>query len=291
MEGDSWSGEQLHGEYTFQNSLGTPLEGLEGCPELPFDPSVSVQPEQPPEAGTPQQQTSAASTPTGLNADVNLAQQGTLGEGVPADADVRRASVTLPEGMLLNPGAANALQACSEAQIGYLAPGAASDPLSPGAPEPLRFSIAKAACPGASKLGTVSIRTPLLGEELKGSVYLATPAPNAEAGKNPFDSLLALYILAENESLGLRVKLAGQATLNQQTGQITTTFQNTPQVPFEELKLKLFGGPDGSLTTPPLCGAYSARTSFTAWSGATAGTGIRTAIPDHHGPRRRPVPA
>ena len=269
MGGESWAGEELQGEYTFQNSLGAALEHLEECPALPFKPSLSIQPEQPAEEGMRQEQTTTASTPTGLDADVEVAQQGTLTEGQQADADVQRATVTLPEGMLLNPGAANGLEACSEAQIGYLGQGAASDPLSPGAPEPLRFSTAKAACPVASKVGTVSIRTPLLTEELKGSVYLATPAPNGQAGQNPFNSLVALYILAENETLGLRVKLAGQGELNEQTGQITTSFQNTPQVPFEELKLNLFGGPHGSLTTPPLCGSYSATTSFTAWSGAT----------------------
>ncbi len=269
MQGESWTGEQLQGEYTFQNAVGGALEAFEECSALPFKPSLRVQPEQQAEEGLPQEQTTAASTPTGLDADVEVAQQGTLTEGQPADADVKTATVTLPPGMLLNPGAANGLEACSETQIGYLGFGAASDPLSPGAPEPLRFSSAKAACPPASKVGTVSIRTPLLGEELHGSVYLASPAPNGEAAQNPFNSLLALYILAESETLGLRVKLAGQATLDQQTGQITTVFENTPQVPFEALQLRLFGGPHGSLTTPSLCGTYSATTSFTAWSGAS----------------------
>ena len=34
---------------------------------------------------------------------------------------------------------------------------------------------------------------------------------------------------------GVLVKLAGKATLNEATGQITTSFANTPQLPFEEL--------------------------------------------------------
>ena len=68
----------------------------------------------------------------------------------------------------------------------------------------------------------------LLSEELKGSSISRT-GPQRQAGENPFNSLVALYILAENETLGLRVKLAGQAELNEQTGQITTSFQNTPK--------------------------------------------------------------
>src|ERR1700744_3497793 len=150
--------------------------------------------------------------------------------------------------MMLNPSAANGLQACSEAQIGYQAtPG--QDPLSPGASEPLSFSSAPAACPPQSKLGTVQIKTRLLSEELSGSVYLAAQ------DQNPFGWLIPLYIVAENEKLGLRVKLAGEGRLNEATAQITTSFSDTPQVPFEELQLKLFGGPRGPLSTPPTCGS------------------------------------
>ena len=66
------------------------------------------------------------------------------------------------------------------------------------------------------------IKTPLLSEELSGSVYLAAQ------DQNPFNSLIALYIVAENEKLGLRVKLAGEGKLNEATGQVTTSF-TTPR--------------------------------------------------------------
>jgi hypothetical protein len=271
VAGDSWSGQELTEQYVpFSDSLGQPISGLEKCSEVPFRPALDVQPEQPAEEGRPQEHVTSASTPTGLNVDVKVNQQGTLGnEGQLADADVRSTTVALPEGMLLNPGAANGLQACSETQIGYQGPGG-TDPFSPGAGEPLHFSTAKAECPDAAKIGSVHIKTPLLNEELSGWVYLATPAPNGETAQNPFNSLVALYIVAENEKLGLTVKLAGKGEIDEQTGQLTTTFQNTPQVPFEELKLQLFGGPRGSLTTPALCGSYTTSTSFTAWSGALA---------------------
>ena len=263
IEGQAWSGQQLAGEYTFQDSLGGPLQALTGCAAVPFSPSIHVQPEQPAEEGRAGEPIRAASTPTGLDVNVHLDQHGTLTEAVLANADVQSATVTLPSEMLLNPSAANGLQACSEAQIGYLGPGNA-DPLSPGTTEPPVFSGARAGCHEQSKIGTVRIKTPLLAQELQGSVYLA--APDA----NPFGSLIALYILAENEQLGLRVKLAGEGKLNETSGQITTSFIGTPQVPFEEMTLRLFGGPRGSLTTPPFCGTYTTTSSFTAWSGAVS---------------------
>ena len=158
--------------------------------------------------------------------------------------------MTLPAGVTLNPAAANGLQACSEQQIGYQGPPTEPDPLEPGAAQPLQFSSAPADCPAPSRLGSVQIKTPLLFETLSGGVYLAEPAPNGEEGRNPFDSLIALYMTAESETLGLDVKLAGQGTLDPNTGQITTRFTDTPQVPFEALSVHLQGGPRGAIATP-----------------------------------------
>jgi hypothetical protein len=268
MQGVAWDGEPISAQFAFQNELEQPLSELEHCPSLPFEPAIEAQPIQEAESdGQAPAPSTAASAPTGLDVSVKLAQTGTVHTGMLAEADVRSATVTLPEGMQLNPSAANGLQACSETQIGYEGPGS-TDPLSPGAEEPLHFSSQPATCPQASKLGLVRLRTPLLDEELHGAVYLAEPAPQGEAGKNPFDSLLALYIVAEDPALGIRAKLAGEAKLNPSTGQIASTFADTPQVPFEELDLQLFGGPTASLTTPSACGSYSASASFTPWSGA-----------------------
>ncbi len=263
VSGEAWTnpGEEaktLEERFVFENQLGEALSSLEGCAAIPFEPALAIQPRQ-----EDQQASTSASTPSGLDAKVTLDQAGTLSNGMLGDGDVRFASVTLPQGVLLNPAAANGLEACSEAQVGYQGPGEVN-PFSPGSPEPLRFSSQQARCPQGSKLGRVRIKTPLLAEELSGSVYLA------EQERNPFGSLIALYIVAESEKLGLSVKLAGEGHLNEANGQISTTFANTPQVPFEELQLQLFGGPRGSLSTPTQCGSYTASSSFESWSGATS---------------------
>ena len=251
VETDSWAqpGSLLSVGYAWLSGTGQGL-GMDGCNQLPFTPSISVTPEQ-----------HTASTPTGLSVDVEVPQRTTLEANGLAEADVRDTTVTLPQGVQLSPAAANGLDACSEAQIGFTG-------VNPST-ETNEFNAAAPSCPNGSKVGLVHIRTPLLSHELEGSVYLASPAPNggAEPGRNPFNSLVALYIVAEDPVSGVLVKLAGEGHVDEGTLRVSTTFRNAPQVPFEDLKLQLFGGQRGSVTTPALCGNYATEAAFTPWSG------------------------
>jgi hypothetical protein len=248
MEADSWMhpGAYLGAEYAWMSNEGR-LLGFTGCGELPFSPSIDVVPEE-----------HTASTPTGLSVTVAVPQQSTLEAGALAEADVRDTTVTLPQGVQLSPSAANGLEGCSETQVGYMGLNEAA--------QTNEFNTDPVGCPDGSKVGTVRIKTPLLSHELEGAVYLASPAPNGEAGNNPFNSLVALYIVAEDPVSGVLIKLAGEGHVDEGTLQISTTFRNAPEVPFEDFKLDLFGGPRASVTTPPVCGTYVTDAVFTPWS-------------------------
>jgi len=63
------------------------------------------------------------------------------------------------------------------------------------------------------------------------------------------------------------VKLAGAVNINEATGQLTSTFKNTPQTPFESLTLHLFNGERAAQATPAYCGDYHATATFTTYSG------------------------
>lgn len=185
-----------------------------------------------------------------------------------SESGIKDTTVTLPEGMQLSPSGANGLESCSESLVGFTgfsefnpeaAPGNKTATFTSALPKPLEPGVNF--CSNASKIATVKIKTPLLPNPLEGSVYLASQ--NA----NPFGSLIAMYIVAEDPVSGVLVKLPGEVKLNQTTGQIETTFLNTPQLPFEDLELHFFGGETAPLSTPAACGSYTTKATFTPWSG------------------------
>jgi hypothetical protein len=211
-------------------SASSEIPATTGCESLDFTPSVSIAPD-----------TSVADAPSGLTANIEVPQNETP-EGL-ASSTLENTSVALPVGVSVSPSAANGLEACSEAQIGLH---------SEAAPE----------CPNGSKIGTVEITSPLIADHLTGGVYVA------RQGENPFHSLLAMYIAAEAD--GARVKLAGHIVADPVTGQLRTTFTETPQIPFNDFKLNLFGGRRGALATPNACGAPNTNVSLAPWDGLAA---------------------
>jgi hypothetical protein len=242
------------------------LPALAGCEALNFSPTLEVKPDG--EAG---------STPTGLNVGLEVPQEATINPAGFAEADVKDTTVTLPAGMQLSPSAADGLQACSNAQIGFEGyreldnSGTQSTIFKPKLYNSTSEQEEDTLCPDASKVATVKIKTPLLEGELEGSVYLAAPQNFVGLPENPFSSLVALYLVAEEKERGVEVKLAGKVTPNPVTGQITTTFENTPQLPFSDLKLEFYGTDRAPLATPSYCGTYGTGASLEPWSATPPG--------------------
>jgi hypothetical protein len=224
----------------------------EGCDSVPFAPTISAQPQ------------TAADSPSGLAFDLHLPQDEDPAHT--ATSDLRDATVTLPAGVTVNPAAAGGLAACSPAQIDLEGSGPAD-------------------CPDASKIGSVEVKTPLLDHPVKGGVFVASQS------QNPFGSLLAIYVAADDPQTGVVVKLAGKVEPDPVTGQLATRFAKNPQLPFEDLTLSFFDGPRAPLRTPPRCGTYTTTSDLRPYSAP----GSLLAAPSDsfsiaHGPGGGPCP-
>jgi hypothetical protein len=216
--------------YPFPES--TPWGGQVGttdCDRVPFDPTFRATPEN-----------TAAGRPTGYSFDISLPQTNQPREI--SQGDLKKAVVTFPLGVRLSASATSGLTGCAPNQIKL-------------------HTTDEPSCPSSSKIGSVTVKVPALRDPLQGAIYLAGPHDN------PFDSLIALYIVARGS--GVLLKLPGQVSLDPFTGQITTTFDDNPQAPFSNLHIELTGGDRGALSNPPGCGTYNTHAELTSWSGRT----------------------
>jgi hypothetical protein len=262
VEADTWEepGTFVKSSYQSADLGGSPVS-VSSCSSLAFEPTINAKPT-----------TNLSDSPSGLEVDLHQPQDTELGHT--ATAQLKDATVTLPAGMSANPSQADGLAACSLEQIGF------EEETDSGR---LDFSKAPATCPDASKLGTVEITTPLLVERddetkvevdpetgdpiltpLHGSLYLAAPQDN------PFGSLLAIYLTIEDPATGTVAKLAGEIETDPGSGQITTYFEENPQLPIEDIHLELFKGARAALITPPTCATHTTTTDLVPWSSPEA---------------------
>jgi hypothetical protein len=222
---DTWQNANTTAETTYlsHDQMGVPA-GYTGCERLGFGPSLSVAPD-----------TTFADTPAGLTVELKVPQEGLVNPEGLAMSNIKDTSVTLPEGVAINPGQATGLVACQSAESGVDSDGPSS-------------------CPSASKVGVDEITTTLLKNKLEGNVYiLQADPPN-----------LKLLVVAEGE--GVDIKLVGDVHLDETTGQLVTTFEKTPELPFTDFKLSFSGGARAALVTPTGCGTFSTTSDFTPWS-------------------------
>jgi hypothetical protein len=218
----------------WKTSSTTVYPSMTGCDMLQFEPSITVTPD-----------TTRADEPTGVNVDLHVSQATNRFPAL-ATPELENATVTLPAGLTLSPSAADGLQACSDAQIDV-------DSIEPGD------------CPEGSVLGTVKVDVPSLETPLEGQVYLGSPNCDPCNSSDAADgNMLRIYIEAAGS--GVRLKKEGHIYANPSTGQLTSTFEDNPQDPFENLELDFKGGLRAGLATPQSCGQATTTSDLVPWS-------------------------
>jgi hypothetical protein len=217
------------------------VEGCNGVPPfamVPFAPTFSVAPDN-----------KQSDEPTGVTAELTMPH-----DPSPAGIDssqLKNASVTLPEGMTLNPASALGLgtQACTIAQVRIHS-------LTPGM-----------ACPPLSKIASAVLNVPQLpAGSLEGSLYLGSGSESSTVTAPPF----TVYLDAESTRYGISVRLEGKVALNPTTGRVTTTFLNNPEQPFSNLTLHFKAGALAPIANPLTCGTATTSASFAPYTGSPA---------------------
>ena len=168
-----------------------PLAPLAGCDKLEFAPEISSQ-----------ATADSTGTSTGLDFEIDFEDEvdpGSEGlsdpEGI-AGSEIKKTVVTLPEGMTVNPSIGEGLGVCTPADLDRET--LAADP---GAGLPQRLQDRHRARRDADR------------RAVDRGLGLPRPArrPRTRAAEeNPFDSLIALYIVFKNPDLGVLVKVAGR---------------------------------------------------------------------------------
>ncbi len=193
-----------------------------------------------------------ASSATGLDFRIDRNQEtllynftptGRLLPGIRAPSQIRKAVVSLPEGMTINPSVAAGLGVCSPTD--YEAETAASVP--------------GAGCPNAAKIGEITVETPLFAAPITGSLFIAAPYDN------PFGTLLALYLVAKDPARGVLIKLAGRVDADPASGRLLATFDQLPQLPYTRFSVRFREGQRSPLATPAACGSYETRIDLSPW--------------------------
>ena len=226
-------------------------------------------------------------TPSGFDFTLEGNSSGLLDPNARAGSQVRNVSVGLPEGLTVNPSVGAGLGVCTKAE--FAAEGIATPP--------------GAACPNASTLGHVTVETPLVEGELEGSMFLAQPddpATGEPGAENPFDTLLALYLVARSPERGVIVKVSGRVNPDPTTGRLVATFVDLPQLPYSRFNVHFRDGQRSLLATPSTCSVYLTGLDASSWLGSTEhvdspfqltkGSGERNVPPGSRRSRRRPRP-
>ena len=197
----------------------------------------------------------------------------------------------LPAGLSISPSSATGLVGCSDQ---------ADDP----AGDQVHLdTVNPVTCPDASKIGTVTTTTPLVAahdpvtdaitgaETIGGDIYLIKPHPGDFSPNGDQDGIFRLLIQIESPRFGINFKLPGIARADKQTGQLTATFTENPQLPASTLHINFKSGPRAPLATPITCGLYESSADLTPWGTPEVPNAQRTASFDRRLGRQRRRPA
>jgi hypothetical protein len=206
---------------------------LTECDKLEFAPQAIAQMSDP-----------KASSPSGYAFHITAEESGINDPLGRAPTPVRKAVVTLPRGVTINPSVGAGLGVCSLAQYEK-----GETPTSP-------FG---AGCPTTSWLGDFRVFSPIVSGAVEGSIFLAAPYAN------PFGSLLAIYLVAKSTERGVLVKVAGELRPDPDTGSLTAVFDKLPQLPYSDLEIHFREGQRSPLATPASCGPVSTEVDFSPW--------------------------
>jgi hypothetical protein len=202
--------------------------------------------------------TSEADAPSGL--DVQLKAEQFLTGVAPAQSSLRSGTLTLPPGLTINPDAADGQTSCSDTEANF-------------------GTSLRGQCPDNAKIGTVDVRTPALEAPLTGSLYIGEPKPG--------DQYRVFMIF---DGFGIHAKLIASFHPDPQTGQLTVSIDDLPQVPFEEFNLHLFASDRGLMATPTHCTIYEADALLVPWNDTLAPQNSRPFVSIDSGPNGRPCP-
>jgi hypothetical protein len=184
--------------------------------------------------------TEVADSPSGMDLIVKAPQPQSKAL---SPSQVRTVVLRLPEGLTINPDAADGQTDCKVAEAGI------------GIEAPVQ-------CPDSSKIGTITITSANLPGPLNGSIYFGEPIAGSQ-----------YRLLIAADGFGVHTKFLGDLLPDPKTGQLTAIFKDLPQLPFDEYGIHLFASDRGVLATPTRCGIYVTETNLFPWNNR---------LPDQH---------
>jgi hypothetical protein len=237
---------QTYQDPSHPTQASTLYEASTGCFNMTFRPVLLATPT-----------TLEADSPAGLDLTLHAPQP--LGRAT-TPSPIRSATLNLPDGLTINPDAADGQTACADADAKFDSEG-------------------PAACPDSSKIGTFEVGSPALDGPLEGSIYIGNPRPNDQ---------YRLFLIAEG--FGINAKFVGSLVPDPVTGQITAFLDDLPQVSFDRFDLHLFASDRGLMATPTRCSVYAVNARFFPWNDALPDQSSEQVFSIESGPNGRPCP-